>query len=307
MKLLKLTLLILNILIFSNIKAVTCDAITGSWNSASTWSCGRVPQGGDIINIPVGVTVNNIPSNFVISGSSITINVYGVLDFGNSGKLTLPTGSVVNVKLGGLLKKGSGSGNNNIIDIGDDIVWNASCGNIIGVASLVGGVSLCIVLPLDIIYFNVISDNEKNILKFRFNQRGNIKNLVIEKSYDLNNWEVVNIFENVRNYDYEFIHIDYSENINIYYRIKQVDNNNDFFYTKVEVVSKVLVKKYSISVDNNRLSFKIENGVVLKIYNYNGIFIGLYTKSDEIFLDNGVYIISIIDNNRVNYEKILIN
>jgi hypothetical protein len=304
MKSLKIYFIIIFIFLYKNINALTCNAITGSWNTVSTWSCGRIPQGGDIINIPVGVVVSDIPANFVISGASVTINIFGTLDFGNSGKLTLPVGSDVNVNIGGLIKKGNGSGSNNIIDIGGSVVWNTSCGNVVGEVSLIGGVGLCEVLPLDIIYFDVYNNGEYVYLNFGFNQTST-KNLVIEKSYDLINWENVMVYDDVRTMDYKY---NYVENGGmIYYRVKQINYNGEVFYTKIESIRNHNIKKYSLCVENDMLSIiLLDENVYVKIYKINGNFIGEYKKSQTIYLDRGVYIISIFNNGRYFHEKVVV-
>ncbi len=292
---------------YNNVVVLTCNAITGSWNVVSTWSCGRIPQGGDIINIPVGVVVNNIPSNLFISGSPVTINIFGTLDFGNSGKISLPVGSIVNVKFGGLIKKGNGGGNNNIIDIGGVAVWNASCGNVVGDVSLIGGIGLCSVLPLDVINFDVFYENGLIYIEFLYNQKGDIDKLVIEKSYDLDSWEDVSVYNDVKSIEYRYIYSEFDGYRNIYYRIKQVNYNGDVFYTKIKSINRETgIKKHSFFIENNILSILLDCDVYIKIYKINGVFVGEYKKSQTIYLEKGVYIISIFNNDKYFHEKLLV-
>ncbi|HMC96757.1 MAG TPA: hypothetical protein VKG92_03845, partial [Flavobacteriales bacterium] len=82
----------------------------GNWNSASTWSCGHVPTGGDTVVVQAGHTVS-ISQNNVYSGLPLQIKIYGIWYFSGGGsKITLPCGSHVEIMPGGLLQPNSNSG-----------------------------------------------------------------------------------------------------------------------------------------------------------------------------------------------------
>lgn len=92
-------------------QAGQCTSLqNGNWNQASTWSCGRVPTGGDTVTILLGDTVY-VTQNHSYTGAALQIKVYGVWYFSGGGsKITLPCGSHVEIMLGGLLLPNSNSG-----------------------------------------------------------------------------------------------------------------------------------------------------------------------------------------------------
>lgn len=85
--------------------AATCTAISGSWSTVGTWSCGRVPIAGDVVVIPAGITVT-VSADVGTSGSPInnlTLNISGVLSLQTSGTDMFLSSSVINVLSGGTI------------------------------------------------------------------------------------------------------------------------------------------------------------------------------------------------------------
>jgi len=112
------TIILLGIICIES-KAATCTAIGGNWNSSATWSCGRMPQDGDVLEIPENITV--IVNINTPRYSGVVINVSGTLSFNNGQKINLENDGVVNVNGSGKLTGGTPGSK---INIGNNDVWS---------------------------------------------------------------------------------------------------------------------------------------------------------------------------------------
>lgn len=101
----KLYTLLLLVLISTGLAAAPRTLITaivngGNWSSTSTWSPGRIPQSGDSIVIPAGITVVFDNS---YSLNNVYIGIAGTLNFNQNNTMALDVVSVVYILSGGTL------------------------------------------------------------------------------------------------------------------------------------------------------------------------------------------------------------
>jgi hypothetical protein len=299
--------------IISTSYSTTNTATTGSWNTNTTWSLNRQPQGGDTIIIPTSIIVNNIPSNLTISGSPVVIIIYGTVDFGNSGKLKLPAGSIVDIKTGGSIIAGSGNGSNNIIDIGNVEVWKASCGNITVPIRLDGTLDsdvLCTSLALELICFNVLHQDNHVQINFVIVNNNNINTLSIQKSYDLENWERVHIWYNPKEQNFNYYDGLQLDKKYTYYRLEQIENNGEVFYSNIKAVSNTNFKSVDYYVIDNKIQFIfLSDETDVYVFDIHGRMIANICKNAELHVENGIYILKINSNlgDKILYDKIMIN
>lgn len=115
-----------------NANSSICSSIaSGEWDDGSTWNCGRQPTNGDSVLINSSHVVS-VESNINTPSDILFIIVNGTLEF-NVGKITIASGSFVEINIGGLIiNSGSGGGSSSMITIGGTSVWKASDGNVSG-------------------------------------------------------------------------------------------------------------------------------------------------------------------------------
>jgi Secretion system C-terminal sorting domain len=107
---------------------------------------------------------------------------------------------------------------------------------------LTGLVSMAIVLPLRLVSFKGYSENKKTILAWRTENEENASHFEIEKSMDGTTWSTVGTIkardisetENI----YSFVDKETS-NEPMYYRLKMIDNDRSFTYSKIISVTQM--------------------------------------------------------------------
>lgn len=194
MKRLFTLLLLLTLFIFQS-KATTKTASDGNWNAPGTWSPAGVPECGDTIIIPAGVTVH-IPANVNLNDVSdplcaqTYIEVAGKLTFANGKKMRLTAGGCVNISLGGELHpSGVGAGSSELIEIDHVDWWKADDGILI--ATDPGGIQLgCgIVLPIELQSYGLQVINDQVQISFTTASERDIDYFVVESSKDGSYWQ----------------------------------------------------------------------------------------------------------------------
>lgn len=99
------TLLIIISFLFLTInhsKAATLTAVSGDWSNPATWG-GVLPQSGDIVIIPEGVTVDVDAMFGAFTG--FRLEVYGTLNFIGGKKITLTANGQVYIVARGKLQE----------------------------------------------------------------------------------------------------------------------------------------------------------------------------------------------------------
>ncbi len=248
----KLLLALLFQIITLTTLAVTITASNGNWNAPGTWDLGRVPQCGDTIVIPLGVTVN-IPANVNLNGGGcapVTILVDGLITFASGRKIRLSAGGCMQLSITGIIQpSGVGGGSSELIEIGGVDWWNASDGNLLG-SSLPGGVDLgCgIILPVTLIDYSIeYSESSINIMWSTASERDNDVWL-IESSKGGLIWQEIGKVKSLGNTNelrkYDFIDKN-PFNGNSYYKLKQIDFNGDTTELFI-IASEFMSSKYII-------------------------------------------------------------
>lgn len=126
----------------------TATAGVHNWSDPTGWDNG-VPGCFDTISIPVGAFINvNIMINLA-GCPACKVIIGGDLFFVTGKKLTLATGSVVEILAGGSVLAGGGGGSSNLIQIGTEVVWTAADGDLSGPLNLCEG---CSVLPVELAF-----------------------------------------------------------------------------------------------------------------------------------------------------------
>jgi hypothetical protein len=208
----------------------------GDWEVGSTWSKSVVPTTEDTLIIQSGDTVE-ITSNYVYP-SDVVVIVRGALKF--SGKLNLTSDSKLYVDGGALIT--TGGGNSDKLKIGGVGYWDGNDGDL----TVDTGFPLGPPLPVELLYFKShIFDNKVN-LQWATASELNNDYFIVQKSGNINDWVDVSTIDGNGNSSsiityYSFDCPDYSYQ---YYRLKQVDYNGDFDYSKIIHVN--------INIDRNK-------------------------------------------------------
>jgi len=175
------------------IASKTTSTTSGNWINSGTWDNG-VPTCGDTVIIAPGHTVlitNNVnldESSTPACSTAMYIEVRGILGFQTGKKLYTPCGSAVYLTSTGILLKGSGGGNSNLIEVCGTGIWNAGDGNVTG-PQYIGSP-----LPITLKYFNAELISEVVLLNWVTLSEVNNEEFTIERSTDLNTLtEVVSV------------------------------------------------------------------------------------------------------------------
>lgn len=217
--------LITNILISRDLVAVT----DGDWTDPATWG-GFVPQAGDNIVIPSGITVQ-VTTNEHYEGSPIMITLDGTLEFvGGGSKLFMPCGTEIDItETGQIVPTGVGAGASEQIVICNEVVWQKSDGIVAGPIILKQST-----LPVELISF--IGFVEDNTIKLEWTTASEINNdyFQVEKStngIDFNTLTVVSGSGNSNKMNDYYTYDELPTRGTMYYRLKQVDYDGKFEYT----------------------------------------------------------------------------
>lgn len=285
------------------------------WTLTSNWMLNRLPQVGDTIEIPAGITI--VINNDQTFNGAVFIRIKGTLQFqNNNSTLTLGTGSTIVLQNGRIEGGGSPSqkirmGNNQIFNGAQPDITGFQIANWSSTGFQPSGESA---LPVQFISFDVFKQGETILLQWSTAQEQDAHEFEIERSIDGRLWTTITMVaaagnSNIRqNYSYTDRLATAGQ---VYYRLKQVDASGKFMYTAV--------KKISNSKNTAGPNIKISsafNGVVLQFFepatdvtvhiiNLNGqvvatakvgsafgnIVIGSSTK--------GAHIVSVINNNHL--------
>ena len=261
-------ILLILFLFTTNISSAICTLIVdnGDWSNSSSWSCGYVPaSAGDTMRIPASMSV-------VIDLNSPTyvnmrIEVYGTMLFSNGRKINLDSDGVVQIYAGGML---TGGNSGSRLNIGADTWWSGTDPPLMGPVTVSSGG----VLPIELIYFNAIMNEDRVEITWTTASEINNDYFIVEKSEDAMDWvEVIK----VSGAGHSVSMIDYLEIDNnpfgglSYYRLTQVDFDGEretFNSVSVTITYEkpVLIKKISL------LGYEVRNdykGLVIEVYSNN--------------------------------------
>jgi hypothetical protein len=278
-----------------NSEASTCTAVsTNNWDNNSTWSCGQVPGCGDTIIIPSGLTVTvNSQQDYSGCAPANIIKVHGVLKFQNGNKLRLNCLSYIEILAGGSIVSGTGSGNSNYIEICNTIVWSAADG------AIAGPFNLPETLPITLVSFTGNAKGSQVALNWITSSEVNNSYFAVERSADGLQFKQVGIVDGAGN----------STNINsyslvdefphqlTYYRLKQVDYDGAYSYSKTMVVK--LVQAHFESI-NMHADYSAQSIQVLLNSDFAGItdyrlsdILGNTMATGQLFATKGINTVSV--------------
>ena len=214
------TILLILFLISTHISSAVCTLIVdnGDWSNSSSWSCGYVPAtAGDTMVIPTSMTVAidlNSPTYV-----NMRIEVYGTMLFSNGRKINLDSDGVVQIYAGGIL---TGGNSGSRLNIGANTWWSGTDPPLMGPVTVSNGG----VLPIELIDFNVIMNEDRVEITWTTASEINNDYFIVEKSKDGVDWvEVIKVSgagHSVSIIDY--FEIDNDPLIGLsYYRLTQVD------------------------------------------------------------------------------------
>lgn len=233
-----ITLLFAIIGIFTNTLFAATKTSTGSgnWTTAGSWSPSGQPAVGDVVNIQAGHTITVTSNVNLSSGSPVTINVSGTLAFSGGGsKLRLSTGSTINLLSGSNLI-GNGSGSSQQIVIGGTEVWAVSMGNFTGPRTINASA------PLPVVWLSFTGNRMPNgSVQLNWSTASELSNshFDIEKTTDGKTFNKVGEVKGngTTNKISKYAYTDKQPGAaTAYYRLKQVDFNNKFEYSKLVAI-----------------------------------------------------------------------
>ncbi len=272
------------LLISFNAKAGSCSANgNGNWETPGNWSCGHVPGAGDNVTIGAGITVTVNANNAANIGN---LDIFGTLTFTNGSKINLGTTSVVNIYLGGSITGGNG---------GAKLVFPSASYS--GPFSTTGpfffsnGGSGTGILPFTLVSFYSSYQNREVILYWKTTNEENINSFEIESGGNGNSdWQPLEIVPSMGVYadgfSYSFIDLTKMSG-DRYYRLKIIENDGKYSYSKILFVSSVQTETISITptlvYGSMNVSLPTSGQTQVSVYNTSGQLVKTLITGNEVF------------------------
>jgi hypothetical protein len=291
------------LLISTYAKGASCSAKkNGSWESASTWTCGHVPAAGDNVTIGAGYVVTVTGNNMAEIGN---LNISGNLDFTNGSKVSLGSGSVVNVYSGGSITGGNP---------GAKLVFPSN--SIKGEFSITGPYHInnngqgagAAPLPLTLLSFTaIVQQNQDVILSWKTAAEENVDFFQVESSNNGSaNWQTIDSVSSMApeggGYSYTFRDRN-KLNSDRYYRLKMIDHDGKYVYSKVVSVSYGQKETFSVNptlVNNSMtVSLPASGAAQVSIFNTFGQLVKTQNIDNQSFsidvsmLGRGLYFVKL--------------
>ncbi|HEY8734545.1 MAG TPA: T9SS type A sorting domain-containing protein [Puia sp.] len=293
-------------------KAGSCSAIgTGNWETPGNWSCGHIPGAGDNVTIGAGFTVTVNANNAANIGN---LDIFGTLNFTSGSKLNLAAASVVNIYLAGSITGGNA---------GAKLVFPSTSYS--GPFATTGpfyysnGGSGAGLLPLILVSFYSSQKNQDVILYWRTENEDNINSFEVESSGNGNaDWQPLEIIPSMAadagGYSYSFI--DHTKmNGARYYRLKIVDKDGKYTYSKVLFIGSVQTGTISITptlvYGSVNVSLPVPGPTQVSIYNTYGQLVKTLITGTEVFsidvsrLSRGEYFLQVFQGKNSYTTKFL--
>jgi hypothetical protein len=272
------------ILISVYAKAGSCTANgNGNWETPGNWSCGHVPGAGDNATIGAGITITVNANNLANIGN---LDIFGTLQFTNGSKINLSASSVVNVYLGGSITGGNG---------GAKLVFPSSSYS--GSFSTSGpyyftqGGSGTGILPLTLLSFSSSLQNQEIVLYWKTVNEENVNSFEIESKKDGNaEWQTVGTISSMaaKESGYSYTYIDHTKiNGDRFYRLKMIDRDGKYGYSKILLVSSAQTASISIAPTLAYSSINVHvpaSGTTrVSIFNVSGLLVKSLTTGTDVF------------------------
>jgi len=287
----------------------------GDWSIKGNWSLNRVPQSGDSVVVPAGYA---IVFNKNLSFTDLFINVMGNLTLQKT--MTLDNQSTVLVATGGQINAWGADRTTEVILIGGVDKFdqtNTARINGYGVANSLSsvapnGFSTNATLPVTFSSFYAVKNNNDVVLTWATAQELNNNNFEIQRSTDGSNWSVIAIIMGMgtSNTATQYRYTDKnSVAATVYYRIRQVDYDNNASYSTVKVihgseaapVTKVYASNNNINIEFNKA---VAGNITVRILNTNGQLLAQQHFGQSAYRITmntngkgaGLYVIQVLDN-----------
>jgi len=181
--------------ISATIKTATGNAGQG-WSNASNWNPAGVPQNGDTVIVPLGITISVKGQIYSSTYPTLLIKIFGTLDFDPSGKIDLSSTSAIGILTGAYLTTNGTS--SEIITIGGVTKFNGQTdGNLTGpkYASASTGISpggfVPGVLSIKLLSFNYKIVDNKVKLMWTVIQESDLDEYEIQRSDNSEHWQPI--------------------------------------------------------------------------------------------------------------------
>ena len=280
-------------------KAGSCSVNgTGDWETPGTWSCGHVPGAGDDATIGAGMIVTVNANNLADIGN---LYIFGTLQFTNGSKIDLAANSVVDVYSGGSITGGNGGAKlvfpstsyaGPFSTTGPFFFTNSGSG---------GGI-----LPLTLVSFYSSQQNQEIILYWRTENEENINSFEIESKNGNSDWQALEMVPSMaaKSGGYSYTFIDHTKmNTDRYYRLKIIDRDGKYDYSKVLYITSGQTGTLSISPTLVSGSMNVilpaSGPARVSIFNTSGQLVKTLNNGSEVFnidvsgLKRGVYFLSV--------------
>jgi hypothetical protein len=223
------------------------DGPVGGWSLATNWDQNRVPEEGDIVEIPAGKTIT-LKGQAYQKPVSLTLKIYGTLDFEPSGKLDLSSSGSVQVYSGGQIT--SDKNNSEVITI-DNVTkyqggidpsplqgpaFASAFTGTSGSTTYASGFSFG-VLPIKLKNFTAQTKGSRVQLNWSTAEEINFSHFVVEKSTNARTWmSIQTVAAQGGAAVYSSVDGTPAPGDN-FYRLKSVDIDGKFEYSQVLKVS----------------------------------------------------------------------
>ncbi len=253
--------------------------------------------------LAAGFDIQTTEGMFVNPGPGVTINGSG-LGAGHTGGATSMVGGTATFNLSWQAPMTGGA----------TASFNAE-GNAVNLNSSTSGdgansaSNVLVPLPVQFVTLQLFQNKEGINIQWETLQEENIKEFIIERSFDGTAFEAVGSQLAKGDSKYTFIDQNISGNMKYYYRIKEIDLDNNFTLSKVQTIStnntKLNVQLFPTNVNHLINVNGLENydGLTLSVFNVQGIEIAnLEIENNQFFfndISNGNYIIRLMRNNKL--------
>lgn len=228
---------LLSLFCFDSMNGQTCTLTAicpgGNWNNPATWSA----SGGCTVTSPGDNVVCVIPACAVVTVdinsptyNNMQVHIYGQLEFGNGQKLNLSANGYVYVAPSASLTGGTPGSK---INIGGSTVWN-------GPGPTEGEIFYGpLPLPIDLVSFTANAQSDHVLLNWETMNEKNSSHYEVERSIDAVQFLSIFHIETKAISGNSNEKLIYSAtdnnpvNDNGYYRLKQVDKDGTFSYSKI--------------------------------------------------------------------------
>ncbi|MBI2731532.1 MAG: T9SS type A sorting domain-containing protein [Sphingobacteriales bacterium] len=217
-----------------------------NWNNTSSWNINRMPQNGDTVTIPAGLTVV-VNNNVYTNAPNLYLKVKGTISFQPNGKLDLGISSVVELLAGGTILSNS-TGSERIL-IGGVIKYKGNNDGTIGGYALANSLSpasgsgagsgfLTGTLEVTIKSFDAVKLNNKAYINWQTASEKDADYFELQRSQNQNNWETVyriKAFNQNNGGSYNYVDTDPLLH-DLYFRLKMVQKDGGITYSSISLV-----------------------------------------------------------------------